>query len=54
MPLLPLAHAGHWAVGLIYLAPVAILVITLLVIGRRDRIAEARELRQENEKEPDA
>jgi hypothetical protein len=42
----PLAHAGHWAVGLIYLAPVAILVVTLLVIGRRDRQAEAEELRQ--------
>lgn len=53
MPLPPLAHAGHWAVGLIYLAPVAILVVTLLIIGRRDRIAEAQELRQENEKEGD-
>ena len=42
---IPLAHAGHWAVGLIYLAPVAILVITLVVIGRRDRLAEAEELR---------
>lgn len=41
---LPLAHAGHWFVGLIYLAPVLILVGTLLVIGRRDRRAEAREL----------
>lgn len=46
MPIPPLAHAGHWFVGLIYLAPVAILVVTLLVIGRRDRIAEAEELRQ--------
>lgn len=46
MPLPPLAHAGHWFVGLIYLAPVAILVVTLLVIGRRDRLAEAEELRQ--------
>lgn len=45
MPTLPLAHSGHWAVGLIYLAPVVILVLTLLVIGRRDRRAEARELR---------
>lgn len=42
-----LAHAGHWAVGLIYLAPVAILVVTLVVIGRRDRRAEADELRRE-------
>jgi hypothetical protein len=47
----PLAHAGHWAVGLIYLAPVAILVITLLVIGRRDRLAEAEEHRQANQDE---
>lgn len=44
---LPLAHAGHWAVGLIYLAPVAILVVTLLVIGRRDRLAEAAEEREQ-------
>lgn len=43
----PLAHAGHWAVGLIYLAPVAILVVTLLVIGRRDRLAEAAEEREQ-------
>lgn len=46
MPMPPLAHAGHWAVGLIYLAPVAILVVTLLVIGRRDRLAEAEELQR--------
>lgn len=47
MPLLPLAHAGHWFVGLIYLAPVAILIVTLLVIGRHDRRAEAEALRQD-------
>jgi cytochrome c-type biogenesis protein CcmH/NrfF len=53
MPLPPLAHTGHWAVGLIYLAPVAILVITLLVIGRRDRRAEAAELRQQHDQGAD-
>ncbi len=42
----PLAHAGHWFVGLIYLAPVLILVATLLVIGRRDRRLEAEQQRQ--------
>lgn len=48
MPVLPLAHAGHWAVGLIYLAPVVVLVVTLLVIGRRDRRAEAEELQEQS------
>lgn len=41
-----LAHFGHWYVGMLYLAPVAILVGVLMVQGRRDRRAEARELEE--------
>jgi hypothetical protein len=33
---LPIAHAGHWFEGALYLAPVLILVIVLLVQGRKD------------------
>ncbi len=33
---LPLAHSGHWAVGLIYLAPVVLLLVVLFVQGRRE------------------
>jgi hypothetical protein len=40
----PLAHFGHWYVGMLYLAPVVILVGVLMVQGRRDRRAEAEEL----------
>lgn len=41
----PLAHFGHWYVGLLYLAPVAILVGVLMVQNRRDRRAEEQERR---------
>lgn len=33
---LPIAHAGHWLVSLLYLAPVVILVGALLVARARD------------------
>jgi hypothetical protein len=33
---LPIAHAGHWFEGALYLAPVLILVIVLFVQGRND------------------
>ena len=33
---LPIAHAGHWFEGALYLAPVVILVIVLFVQGRKD------------------
>jgi hypothetical protein len=32
---LPIAHAGHWFEGALYLAPVVILVIVLFVQGRK-------------------
>ena len=34
--ILPIAHAGHWFEGALYLAPVLILVIVLFVQGRKD------------------
>ena len=33
---LPIAHAGHWFEGALYLAPVVILVIVLFVQGRKN------------------
>jgi hypothetical protein len=36
MIMLPIAHAGHWFEGALYLAPVLILVIVLFVQGRKD------------------
>jgi hypothetical protein len=43
---LPIAHAGHWFEGALYLAPVVILVIVLFVQGRKedDEDAAADEL----------
>ena len=35
--MIPLAHAGHWFVGLLYLAPVAIIAGFLGVQWWRDR-----------------
>ena len=38
------AHAGHWFEGLLYVAPVVIVVGVLAVQGRRDRrLQEAEE-----------
>ena len=34
--IIPIAHAGHWFEGALYLAPVLILVIVLFVQGRKD------------------
>ena len=34
---MPLAHAGHWLVSLLYLAPVLIVVLALVWQARRDR-----------------
>lgn len=38
-----LAHAGHWAVQLIYLFPLAVLVGVILVGRARDRREQAEE-----------
>lgn len=43
MTVLPLAHAGHWFVSLLYLAPVVLIVSMLAVSSRRDKRAEAAE-----------
>ena len=39
----PLAHAGHWALDLAYAMPVIALVVTGIVVRRRDRRAEREE-----------
>jgi hypothetical protein len=38
-----LAHAGHWAVGLIYMVPIFIVVAVLSVASWRDRRTAERE-----------
>ena len=42
------AHAGHWLPQLLYLLPVAVLVVAILVGRRRER-REARESRTEKD-----
>ena len=34
-----LAHVGHWAVSLLYLLPVVLVVVFLMIQGRRERRA---------------
>ena len=43
MTALPLAHAGHWLVNVLYLVPLVIVVAMLAVSSIRDRRAEAAE-----------
>jgi hypothetical protein len=40
---LPVAHAGHWFEGALYLAPVVILVLVLFVKGRGEEDDEEGE-----------
>jgi hypothetical protein len=37
MTALPIAHFGHWYHGLLYLAPVVIVVGVLWILERRER-----------------
>lgn len=39
----PLAHAGHWVVSLLYLAPIVLIVTMLAVSSHRDKRAQAAE-----------
>jgi hypothetical protein len=41
MTALPLAHAGHWLVNLLYLVPLVIVVAMLTISTMRDRRAAA-------------
>jgi len=43
MTVLPLAHAGHWLVNLLYLVPLLIVVAMLTISSLRDRRAAAAE-----------
>jgi hypothetical protein len=36
MIMIPIAHAGHWFEGALYLAPVVILVVVLFIQGRKE------------------
>jgi hypothetical protein len=36
-PVLPIAHAGHWAIWLLYAVPVVIVLGSIVVQLRRDR-----------------
>jgi len=36
MTMIPIAHAGHWFEGALYLAPVVILVVVLFFQGRKE------------------
>ena len=51
--IIPIAHAGHWFEGALYLAPVVILVIVLFVQGRKgDEEETAAEGGEGNTKTP--
>ena len=39
----PIAHAGHWLVNLLYLVPLVVVIGMLMVSSLRDRRAEAAE-----------
>ena len=41
---LPIAHAGHWFEGALYLAPVLILVVVLFFQGRGADTAESEQV----------
>lgn len=41
---LPIAHAGHWIAGLLYLVPLFVVGGMLTFTARRDRRAEAEEI----------
>ncbi len=46
MSTVPLAHAGHWLVNVLYVGPVAVLVIALWWQGMREkrRVSDQQEL----------
>ncbi len=54
MTTLPIAHAGHWITGLLYLVPLVIVVAMLAFSSLRDRRAEAAELAAGGGQQPDA
>jgi hypothetical protein len=40
---LPIAHAGHWLVNVLYVVPLIVVVAMLAISSVRDRRAEAAE-----------
>jgi hypothetical protein len=51
---IPIAHAGHWFEGALYLAPVVILVIVLFVQGRKEDDEDLGSDGPESKPAPDA
>lgn len=49
--LVPVAHAGHWLVSVLYARPVLIVIGSLVVTAVRSRRREAKE--HEDAEEPD-
>jgi hypothetical protein len=43
MTALPIAHAGHWLVNVLYIVPLVVIVGMLMVSSIKDRRAEAAE-----------
>lgn len=37
MPSLPLAHAGHWALWILYAVPLFVVIGSIIVTARRER-----------------
>ena len=44
-----IAHAGHWLLNLLYVAPVLVFIVVLSVISFRDRRRMRREEREQND-----
>jgi hypothetical protein len=42
---MPVACLGHWYISLLYLAPIAIVVVALAAVSRLEKRREARETR---------
>ena len=53
MTAIPLAHAGHWAAGLLYLLPVFILAGGVFWQRRNDRLAEESGSEQSGDEQSD-
>ena len=43
MSAVPIAHAGHWITGILYIVPLLVVVAMLGISSLRDRRAEAAE-----------
>lgn len=51
--ILPIAHAGHWIAGLLYVLPLAVVVGGLAFQAKRDRRREALEGAEAQDQQPE-